>query len=165
MPISARGSTGYGTYLVTTSSWGKRPLFQTDRMARLLIDVLLHYRTAHKYALHEFVVMPDHFHIMVTPAETLERCIQLIKGGFSFRVKKELGFTAEVWQTSFHDRRVRDALEYNRFRQYIHENPVRRGLCDEPSAFPWSSANGMFTLDGVPQRLKPQNLSAPLPQA
>jgi putative transposase len=134
-------------------------------MADLMADVLLHYRSQQKYLLHEFVVMPNHVHALITPADTLERCIQLIKGGFSFRAKKQLAFTGEIWQQRFHDRRVRDSLEFNRFRQYIHENPVRRGLCDEPSAFPWSSANrlsanGKFALDEVPQRLKPLQFTA-----
>ena len=35
--------------------------------------------------------MPEHFHVMITPTVTLERAVQFIKGGFSFRVKKELG--------------------------------------------------------------------------
>jgi hypothetical protein len=89
---------------------------------------------------------------------------QLIKGGFPFRAKNELGVHGKIWQTSFHDRRVRDAQEYQRFRQYIWENPVRRGLCEDPSGFQYSTANGKFVLDEVPQRLKPLFLPA-LPQA
>ena len=70
-------------------------------MAQLFIEVLLHYRRQGKYLLHEFVLMPDHFHVLITPAITLERALQLIKGGFSFRARKELGFGGEIWQTSF----------------------------------------------------------------
>jgi putative transposase len=158
MSSSARDS---ATYFITICCRENRQLFQTNRMAGLMVDVLQHYRAQQKYLLHEFVVMPDHLHALVTPTDTLERCVQLIKGGFSFRAKKELAFAAEIWQQRFHDRRVRDTMEYNRFRQYIHENPVRRGLCTDPSAFPWSSASGMFVLDGVPQRLKPQTIRQP----
>ena len=43
------------------------------RAARLLVDVLFHYRRQGKFLLHEFVLMPDHFHVLLTPAETLER--------------------------------------------------------------------------------------------
>jgi len=100
-------------------------------MAQLFIEVLLHYRRQGKYLLHEFVLMPDHFHVLITPAITLERALQLIKGGFSFRARKELGFGGEIWQTSFYDRRVRDIKEYRAFREYIHRNPVKRGLVGE----------------------------------
>jgi putative transposase len=40
--------------------------------------------------------MPDHFHLLVSPTLSLERSLQLIKGGFSYRAKKELGFAGEV---------------------------------------------------------------------
>src|SRR5437868_7000902 len=123
-------------------------------MAQLFIEVLLHYRRQGKYLLHEFVLMPDHFHVLITPAITLERALQLIKGGFSFRARKELGFGGEIWQTSFYDRRVRDIKEYRAFREYIHRNPVKRGLVGELGDYAYSSAGRGFVLDGLPQRLK-----------
>src|SRR5215831_20510703 len=122
------GNTGYSCYFITASTFHKRNILQSDRMAGLLVDVLLHYRKNQKYLLHEFVVMPDHFHLLITPLESLERAMQLIKGGFSFRAKKELGFMHEIWQPSFYDRRVRDAEEYFAFREYIRQNPRKRGL-------------------------------------
>jgi putative transposase len=124
-------------------------------MANLLLDVLRSYQQQNKYQLHEFVIMPNHFHLLITPNPpvTIEKAIQFIKGGFSYRAKKELGFTGEIWQTSFYDHRVRESSEYIRLRHYIHMNPVRRGLVPSPEEFPFSSAN--LNLDEVPQWLKP----------
>jgi putative transposase len=52
-------------------------------VADLLIDTLLDYRRQQKFLLHEFVVMPNHIHLILTPQGiTLERSIQFIKGGF-----------------------------------------------------------------------------------
>jgi putative transposase len=155
-----RGNTGFGTYFITACAFQKQQLLQTDRMAQLFLDVLLNYRSQEKYLLHEFVLMPDHFHVLITPLLTLERALQLIKGGFSFRAKKELGFQGEIWEKSFHDRRVRDWGEYAAFRQYIHRNPVKRGLVQIPEEYPYSSAMTALMLDPVPQRLKPSELSA-----
>ena len=109
MAAPRRGNTGSSCYFITASTFQKRSILQSDRMAGLFVDVLLHYRERGKYLLHEFVVMPDHFHLLITPRESLERAMQLIKGGFSFRAKRELGFMHEIWQPSFYDRRVRDA--------------------------------------------------------
>src|SRR5215813_4807652 len=125
MAAPRRGNTGYSCYFITASAFQKRTTLQSDRMAGLLLDVLLHYRLQGKYLLHEFVVMPDHFHLLITPRESLERAMQLIKGGFSFRAKRELGFMHEIWQPSFYDRRVRDAEEDFAFREYIRQNPVK----------------------------------------
>ena len=157
MSIPLRGCTGDGTYFITASTYLKQHLLQSDHTARLFIDVLYHYRAENKYLLHEFVVMPDHFHLLITPGPqvTLERAMQFIKGGYSFRVKKELGLAGERWQTSFYDRRVRDALEYERFRFYVRQNPVRRGLAELAERYSYSSANPKFVTDEVPQRLKP----------
>ena len=159
MTISHRGETGHATYFITASTFQKQSLLQSERMASLFVDVLQHYRGAGKFLLHEFVVMPDHFHLVITPTTTLERAMQLVKGGFSFRVKKELGLAGEIWQTSFHDRRVRDSAEYQEFKGYIRQNPVKRGLAIAAEEFAFSSANKKFFLDPVPQRLKPLALS------
>jgi hypothetical protein len=99
--------------------------------------------------------MPDHFHLLITPQESLERAMQFIKGGFSFRAKRELGFMHEIWQASFYDRRVRDAGEYFAFREYIRQNPRKRGLAAKAEHYPYSSAWPGLLPDGAPQRLKP----------
>ena len=104
--------------------------------------------------------MPDHFHLLITPTLILERALQLIKGGFSFRARKELGCCREIWEKSFHDHRVRDWEEYCAFRRYIHLNPVRRGLVRRPEDYPYSSARPGMELDPVPQRLKPSGMVA-----
>jgi putative transposase len=158
MAIPYRGLTGHDPYFVTASCVDKRPLLQSDRMAQLFVDVLYHYRSQHKYLVHEFAVMPNHFHLLLSPQVTLERAMQFVKGGFSFRARKAFGLQHEIWQTSFYDHRVRDAGEYLRARHYIHHNPVKAGLAEEPEKYPYSSANPRWELDEVPQRLKPQIL-------
>ena len=157
MAIPYRGNTGLGTYFITSATSERKSLFQSETMASLLVGVLFDYRDRKKYLLHEFVIMPNHFHLILTPAETLERALQLIKGGFSFRAKKELGFGGEIWETSFHDRRIRHENEFLQFREYIHCSPVRAGLSEKPEKYPYCSAAPAFVLDAIPQRLKPMS--------
>jgi REP element-mobilizing transposase RayT len=95
MAASRRANTGHSCYFITASSFQKQNLFQSDRMARLFVEVLLYYRMQEKYLLHEFVAMPNHFHLLTTPQESLERSLQLIKGGFSYRARKDLRFIGE----------------------------------------------------------------------
>jgi putative transposase len=129
-------------------------------MAELFINVLFDYRDKKKYLLHEFVLMPNHFHLLITPVLSLERALQFIKGGFSYRAKRELAFGGEIWEKSFYDRRVRDAEDYFAYRHYIHQNPVKKGLASAAGEYPYSSARPEFVMDKVPQRLKPVDLSA-----
>ena len=78
-----RDRTSFGSNAHFVTAWGHRSLFQTDRMARLFIDTLFHYRREGKFLLHEFVAMPTHFHLLLTPTGvTLERTMQFIKADF-----------------------------------------------------------------------------------
>jgi putative transposase len=94
-----------------------------------------------RVVIHDFVVMPNHAHILMTvPGEvSLEKAMQLIKGGFSFRAKKELGFQGEVWQRGFSDVRIVDELSFRHHKDYIYNNPVRAGLSVRPEDFPYGS--------------------------
>ena len=144
------------TYMVTSTTWERRSLFQAEPWVKLLIGTLYHYRGS-GYLLHEFVIMPDHFHALISPQTSLEKAVQFIKGGFSYRAKKELGSYMEVWQKGFQDHRIRDAEDYAQHVRYIHENPVKERFCERPEEFPYSSAHPSFDLDPVPQGLKPQS--------
>jgi putative transposase len=135
-------------------------LFQAEPWARLFFKILLSHR-GNAYLLHEFVLMPDHFHLLISPTITLERAVQLIKGGFSYRIKKEIGSTAEIWQRGFSDHRIRDAEDYAIHVRYIHLNPARKHLCVAPDEYRYSSAFPGWKLDPIPQRLKPQEFAPP----
>ena len=142
------------TYMITSSTWGRRALFSREVWAKLLIDTLYHYRGA-AYLLHEFVVMPNHIHVILTPKTSLEKAVQFIKGGFSYRATRELGSNLEVWQKGFSDHRIRDASDYRIHQTYIQQNPVRKHLCEHAEGYAYSSANARFELDPAPQGLKP----------
>ena len=140
--------------MITSSTWGRRSLFSRENWAKLLIDTLYHYRGT-AYLLHEFVVMPDHIHVILTPKTSLEKAAQFIKGGFSYRAKRELGSNMEIWQKGFSDHRIRDASDYRIHQVYVQQNPVRKHLCDRAEEYQYSSARPGFELDPAPQGLKP----------
>ena len=131
------------------------PIFHRDSRARLMIDTLFDYREQGKYLLHEFVVMPDHIHVLLTPEAviSLERAVQFIKGGFSYRLRKIERI--EAWQPSFTNHRIHDAEDYDRHRSYIRFNPVRAKLVTELGVYPYSSVSPSFLVDEAPRGLKP----------
>jgi putative transposase len=102
--------------------------------------------------------MPDHFHLLISPVIALERAVQLIKGGFSFRAKKDIGSNMEIWRRGFADHRLRDYEDYDKHVHYIHLNPVKKHLCATPSEYRYSSAYPGWKLDPIPQGLKPGGL-------
>lgn len=143
------------TFFVTSATWERRKLFQSERMARLFLEVLYAYRKRTSFLLHEFVLMPDHFHLLLSvPAETtLEKIIQFVKGGFSYRARKELGFASEIWQRGFADEYILIGRDFEITRQYIRENPVAAGLVDREDKYPYSSEHPGFVLDPRPGHL------------
>ena len=142
------------TYFVTASTWQRRALFKNERWAELFLDTLQSYREK-GYLLHEYVLMPDHYHVLITPAITLERAVQFIKGGFSFWAKKELGSAMEIWQRGFSDHRIRDWEDFEIHVDYIYRNPVGRKLAQNAKNYPYCSAFPGSVRDDVPQWLKP----------
>jgi len=142
------------TYFVTSNTAGRKPFFRYERWARLFIDVMLGYRPK-RFLLHEFVVMPDHFHALITPQVRLEKAVQFIKGGFSFRAKKELGWAGDIWIAGFSDHRIRSNEDFEAHRRYIAKNPVEAVLSERAGSNKYCSANGGFELDRFPRGLKP----------
>ena len=61
--------------------------------------------------------------------------MQFIKGGFSYRLKKECGYLGEVWQCGFSGTCVEDRQSFMKHRDYIAANPVKAGLVDSPAEF------------------------------
>jgi len=130
------------TFFVTSRTAGGRSLFQTDRMAGLFIEVLRAYMRSGKITVHDFVIMPNHVHILMSvPGETsVEKAMQLIKGSFSFRAGKELGFRGEIWQRGYSDEQVLDERSFQQHREYIDNNPVKAGLASRPEEYPFGTA-------------------------
>jgi putative transposase len=139
------------TYLVTAVTAQRRRIFQVTATAELLERTILDYRHQGKFLLHAFVIMPDHFHALITPAQdvSLEKAMQFIKGGFSFRMKSKL----DVWMRSFNKSQIMTKDKFINCMQYIEENPVRRGLESTPQAYAFSSA-AHGPLDPMPLHLQ-----------
>ena len=128
-----------------------KTLFRSECAAKLL-DTLYSYRDRRIFELYEFVLVPDHFHLLVAPMQTvsLEKSMQFIKGGFSHRFMKETGSRTEIWERSFTNHRIRDERDYEQHRQYVWTNPVRAKFVEIPEAYPYCSAYPGSALDVPP---------------
>jgi putative transposase len=136
------------TYFITSATASRRRLFQVEQNATLLIDVLQEQRTKNRLQLHAFVTMPDHIHLILTPAPevSLEKAMQYVKGSFSFRLSSKL----DVWERSYTNHRITHIHDYTTHINYVHQNPVKDRLATEPHLYPYSSANPLHSLDSIP---------------
>jgi putative transposase len=144
------------TFFVTAVAHERRPIFQTERMATLLVGVLSTNRSQSRFRLHAFVIMPNHVHVLFTPAFDipLERSVQFIKGGFSFRARRELDFWRAVWQAGYTEHRITDRKDFEDHLRYIHQNPVRAKLVSLADEFPFSSASRSDLVDPMPRHFQ-----------
>jgi putative transposase len=121
------------TYFVTAITAQRRSLFQVTATAEVLQQTLLDYRNQGKFLLHAFVIMPDHVHALITPAPefSLEKAMQFIKGGFSFRLKSK----HDVWMRGFNESQIATKEKSLNCVEYIEANTVRRGLVTAPEVY------------------------------
>jgi putative transposase len=120
------------TYAITISTFQQHRHFQRSANAELLITTLFHYRDAGKFQLHAFAIMPDHVHVLITPAldQSTSRCIQLIKGGYSHATRSQS--SSAIWHSGYHEHRIRDTEDLRNQTLYIANNPSRKSYADYP---------------------------------
>ena len=88
------------------------------------------------YLLHAFVVMPNHVHLLATPAVALPKLTKSLKGVTAKRANAMLALTGSpFWQEESYASLVRNEPEFEKIRNYIEENPVRAaGLVRKPAS-------------------------------
>jgi putative transposase len=125
-------------FATTKTSMGRR-LLQSERNAGLLINVLRSLVAEHRFHLHDFVIMPDHIHLLFEVGRdmTVEKAMQLIKGRFSYRLSKEYGYKGQVWQRGFSEVQVMDAQGMDKCRDYTAANPIKAGLVSSTDEYPF----------------------------
>ena len=138
------------TYFVATVTANRRRLLQVETSASLLFEVLQIYRKQNRFVLHAFVIMPDHLHVLITPSPdvSLEKAMQFIKGGFSFRLKSK----RDVWERGYNEVQIRCLEKYDACKEYIEQNPVRARLTASAKEYAYSSARWADKVDPVPEQ-------------
>jgi putative transposase len=145
------------TYFATFQTARRQCFFRNDRWASLFLTTLARY--IDQLGLHDFVLMPDHIHLLLSPQVPLERAIQLVKGGFSFQARRELQWSGDIWQAGFSDHRLRDAQDWDNHREYIRKNGISwqsegKAICGSDSSLslhplpPWLKPHSRVTTNG-----------------
>ena len=146
---------------LTFSCYKRLPLLDDDARRRLLSRSINAAMDGHRFALLAFVYMPEHLHLLVFPQQEdsrVESLLYAIKRPFSFRVKQQLlalhdpllaqltirerpgKETFRFWQEGGgYDRNITSIDAIHVAADYIHLNPVRRGLCESAQDWKWSS--------------------------
>jgi putative transposase len=89
---------------------------------------------------HDYVIMSNHVHVLITPIKPLSFVTRWIKGVSARRANQILNRTGQpFWEDESFDHWVRNEIEFDRIERYIAHNPVTAGLVNEPHQWPYSN--------------------------
>ena len=127
---------------ITTVCYNRLPHLEMDWQKDLLLSVMREVRAASGFVMRAYVILDDHFHWMITPANSdFSNIMQSIKLRYTHRYKRKTGIIEKkkLWQRRFWDHIVRNDDDLSRHMDYIHYNPVRHGYVSKPNEYRWSS--------------------------
>ena len=135
-------------YFTTSLTKGKRKVFSDPEAALEVISQIYRLRENGNMNLLAFVVMPEHFHLLCQPLDkNISLIMRHIKRNSSYNLCRAMDLQPPLWVKRFHDEILDTREGVLETIEYIHYNPVKRGLVDKPENFPFSSANPEFDLD------------------
>jgi putative transposase len=124
-------------YLLTTNTFGRRPVFNSFVLGRL---VVAQFRAAQDQGLANslaWVVMPDHFHWLIELQQgSLSELMQKTKSLSTKSVNRSIGRQTSLWQQGFHDRALRREDDLVKLARYVVANPLRAGLVERLGDYP-----------------------------
>ncbi len=148
-------------HFVTFCCYRRRPLFTTSCCRRIFESALERVRCSYRLYVYGYVIMPEHVHLLLSEPQpgggplkpefglrgnsgwlchqqthTLADALKSLKQGIARRL---LGDAEHFWQKRYYDFNIRDYAHFVEKLRYIHRNPVKRGLCDRPEDWEWSS--------------------------
>ncbi len=119
----------------------QQPIVRDDEDRKAFIDALRECAALHKVAIHAYVLMDNHLHLLATPpaAESLSRMMQSLGRRYVARFNRRHGRSGSLWEGRFRAAPLEPAWLLSCMR-YIELNPLRSGLVERPEAYAWSSA-------------------------
>jgi REP-associated tyrosine transposase len=158
MPTGLKRYYGRGhLHFITFSCYRRLPLLKTARARDIFVEELAKVRDETKFHLVGYVVMLEHVHLLISepPQGTPSTVLQKLKRRVAHRLRKgkkratpgqallPLAKCEEplrsFWQARFYDFNVFTQGKKTEKLNYMHANPLKRGLVKDPKDWPWSS--------------------------
>ena len=170
-------------HALTFSCYRRQAFLSKDGSRRWLIDAIERARLKHRLHIWAYAIMPEHVHLLIWPTEPvydISDILSSIKQSVTKRALPYVRRQAPVFLRRMEERRPSGVIHYRfwqpgggydrnivepgtAYRQieYIHNNPVRRGLCQKPEDWLWSSAADYAGVRVGPLRLDRESLPRP----
>jgi putative transposase len=158
-----RATTKGGTYFFTLVTHRRQKLFLDDRVRHALREAIEKTRIAFPFQMLAWVLLPDHLHCIWTLPEgdadftkrwgmikrhVSQHCAHLINLDQRPSVSKFKRKESNFWQRRYWEHQIRDEIDFKRHLDYIHWNPLKHGLVDKVSDWPYSTFH-RYVAEGV----------------
>ncbi|MBT4936498.1 transposase [Candidatus Peregrinibacteria bacterium] len=151
-------------YFITSTIVEWLPIFTKKEYCNIIIDSLDFCQKNKGLYIHAYVILDNHIHLVVSG----KNLVQILKDFKSFSAKQiikelkkddiewllnQLAFFKkkhkiasqyQVWQEGFHPQLINGYTMLKQKIEYIHNNPVKRGLVEDPVHWLYSSARNYF---------------------
>jgi putative transposase len=131
-------------HFVTFSCRDRAPLLATAEARDIFVSTLERTRVWYGFCMRGFVVMPEHLHPLLSEPErgNLALALQMLKQISSHRLRQA---KTPFWEPRYYDFNLWSEYKVREKLNYVHLNPVRRGLVTVPEDWAWSSARHYST--------------------
>lgn len=128
-------------YFLTCCLDKRRTLFRNPRFPKLLLGLYLAQRDKGRLLLHAYVIMPDHYHILLSLKNetSISNLVRTVHSQFALKCREIMPIEGRVWQRRFYDHVIRDREDWEGRFGYVHNNPPEAGLVESVLDYPWSS--------------------------
>jgi len=127
-------------YHVIARGNGGQKVFREDGDYRLYLEFLQEYKKRFGFYLYGYALMPTHQHLLIEAGET---ALSKVMQSLQFRYTRNFNIKYRTWGHLFQGRYKAILCERDSYflelSAYLHLNPVRAGLVEDPSKYPWSS--------------------------
>jgi putative transposase len=144
MPRPPRVQIAGATYHVTSRGNRRQSIYHDDDDRRWFLKVRDCVVARWNWRLHAYCLMGNHFHLLVeTPEPNLSAGMQRLKSEYATYFNERHSFDGHLFKQRFDSRLIETDEHRSEALRYIALNPVRAGLCEHPSEWPWSSFYGV----------------------
>ena len=133
-------------YFVTTIVQERQPIFINDKICKIFLITLEYFKLILDYKIYAYCLMPDHLHLIVQPVgkHNLSYIMQMIKGSFARKLNRITASNGKLWQKRYYDEVIRNEMMLIRKMEYIHNNPLRKGMVGSLDDYRYSSYHFYF---------------------
>ena len=171
MPLRKRIHCKGNAFFITTSVNRFVNIFRESKYIEIILRNISFYREKHGFLLLAYVIMPDHLHLLIYPdPERVGEVSDIMEDfkkftsrqlrmemekdkrtkwleAFRLEVPRKRNWQFRIWQERFDDLGIYSLKAARTKINYIHSNPVRKGMVDRPEDYPYSSARNYLLSD------------------